>query len=500
MKLPLPHGKITAAVIEPEDRTNANAAPVMRGLPSFCRVDATLTPTPDSDIKIEIWMPVSGWNGKYEGTGSGGFAGSIQSWDLANGLRRGYAVANTDMGTAPSTGLNGDALIGHPEKWADWGMRATHEMTVAAKQIIQAYYQKPPQHSYFNGCSTGGEQGLMEAERFPDDYDGIISGAPANNRTRLHVAILWNFVMSERPPEYRIPPQKLPILTQAVLHSCSAQKAVPSDNFLSDDPAMCHWDPQTLLCKAGDAPNCLTAEQVMTANQIYAGPRNASAHVSLYPGVEPGSESGWGSFVPEDGKAPYGSLFKWVFGSDWDWRSFDFNHDVSRVDARLGPKLNATSPDLHTFKASGHKLILYHGWADWLVPPRESVHYYESVVNTNVQDATASHRNKLEETESFFRLFMIPGMAHCGGGPGLNNVDALTPLELWTEKGIAPETLTAWRDDHDKIQMTRPVCAYPLSTHYKEIGDPNDAGSFLCSVPRIEEGPSHSDEHSLSNR
>lgn len=485
VKLQLPHAKITLAAVEKSYGPIAQVSASMRDLPAFCRVDVLLTPTADSDIHVEIWMPLNGWNGKFEGTGSGGFAGSIQYWGMAEGLRRGYAVANTDMGTSPSTGLDGDALIGHPAKWTDWGMRATHAMTIAAKAIIQAYYRRPLQHAYFDGCSTGGEQGLMEAQRYPEDYDGIVSGAPANNRTRLHMAILWNFAVSDGPPETRIPAEKLSMLADAVLHACAAQKAAPTDAFLSLDPAGCHWNPEVLACKTGDRPDCLTAEQVATAKKIYAGPRNAVTRAAIYPGVEPGSESGWGGFVPENGSAPYGSLFKWVFGAQWKWQSFDFNHDVATVDARLGPVLNATSTDLSAFKAEGHKLILYHGWADWLVPPRESLNYYEDVMDANAKDAAAEHRGALEETRSFFRLFMIPGMAHCGGGPGLNNVDVLAPLEQWVEHGVAPESLTARRDDHGSVKITRPVCAYPQVARYNGTGDAGKAENFTCSAGKM---------------
>lgn len=488
MKLQLSHAKITRAVVEQGDGPIGQVSESLRALPPFCRVDAVLTPTPDSEIKVELWMPVEEWNGKFEGTGSGGFAGTIHYWGMANELRRGYAVANTDMGTASHSGAEADSLIGHPEKWTDWGMRATHEMTVAAKEIIRAYYQKLPQHSYFNGCSTGGEQGLMEAQRYPDDYDGIVSGAPAHNRTRLHMSILWNFVVAEGAPETRIPAGKLPMLANAVLNACAAEKALPTDTFLSLDPASCHWNPQELACKAGDRADCLTADQVETAKKIYAGPSNAATRAAIYPGLEFGSEPGWGGFVPEDGNAPFGSLFKWVFGPQWTWQSFDFNRNVGTVDERLGPFVNATSSNLDAFKAAGHKLILYHGWADWLVPPRESLNYYESVVSANPKTATAVGRGQLDETREFFRLFMIPGMTHCSGGPGLNEVEALKPLEQWVESGVVPESLTARRVDHGTITMTRPVCAYPEVARYDGKGDASSAASFTCSASNASTG------------
>jgi feruloyl esterase len=488
LKLQISHAKITRAAVEQGDGPIAQVSESMRDLPPFCRVSAVLTPTLDSSIQVEVWMPVEKWNGRFEGTGSGGFAGSVQYWGLADGLRRGYAVANTDMGTAPSTGGNADSLIGHPEKWTDWGRRATHEMTVAAKEIIRAYYQRPPQHSYFNGCSTGGEQGLMEAQRYPDDYDGIVSGAPAHNRTRLHMAILWNFVVSDGSPATRIPAEKLPMLESAVLNACAAEKAVPTDSFLSLDPALCHWNPQELLCKAADKTDCLTAEQVETAKKIYAGPSNPVSHTAIYPGVEFGSESGWISFVPKDGNAPYDSIFKWVFGPQWKWQSFDFNRDVATLDGRLAPNLNANSSDLGAFQAAGHKMILYHGWADWLVPPRESLNYYESVVDANAKTATVAGGSKLDETRGFFRLFMIPGMSHCSGGPGLNEVETLKPLEQWVEDGVAPVSLAARRSDNGTIIMTRPVCAYPEVARYRGEGDVRSASSFACSTQSAESG------------
>lgn len=381
--LPLPHAKISGAAVVRDRGSIAQVSQKVGDLPPFCRVDVVVTPVPDSQIRVEVWMPVEGWKGKFEGTGSGGFAGSIQYWGLADGVRRGYAVADTDMGTAPSTGEIGDALIGHPERWTDWGMRATHEMKEVSKAIVRAYYGRAQQFAYFNDCSTGGEQGLMEARCYPEDYDGIVSGAPANNRTHLDMAILWNFAMSEGPPPTRIPTSKLPMLERAVLTECAAQKAAPADASLSRDPAACHWDPQVLACKAGDGPDCLTAERVAAAKEIYAGPTDPVTHASIYPGAEPGSESGWSSFVPRDGSAPFGGVFRWVFGPQWKWRSFDFNRDVATMDARLAPVLNATDPDLSSFKRDSHKLILYDGWADWLVPSRESLLYYDSVVHAN---------------------------------------------------------------------------------------------------------------------
>jgi feruloyl esterase len=485
--LTLANGKITGAYLESGEAVGVSGSAPMHNLPSFCRVAATLMPSGDSNIRIEVWMPASGWNGKYEGTGNGGYAGSIQYPDLAAGLRRGYAVANTDMGTSPSTMEDGDALVGHPEKWRDWGSRSTHEMTVAAKQIIRAYYGKEPELSYFVGCSTGGQQGLVEAQRFPDDYDGILAGAPANNRTRLHMGFLWDFTAARRNPESFIPASKLPLISEAVLNTCTAQKAAASDRFLSN-PIDCQWNPQALLCKAGDSPGCLTQEQIETVRDLYGGPVNPVTHKPIYPGLLRGSEFDWSYLMPPSREPRFDSLFKWTFGATWDWRTFDFNRDVAAVDARMAPMLNATDPDLHAFKARGHKLIVYHGWADVVVPSLESINYYVAVENAQTTEAASRHRGTLEDTQEFYRLFMVPGMAHCSGGTGLNSVDAFGSLELWVERGVAPEKIVAKRIEKGVTQMARPICPYPETVRYNGTGDSNDAANFSCSSPIHEDG------------
>lgn len=479
--LTLPHGTIAAATSILPGAFVAAGVPPIPDLPAFCRVTATLTPTPDSDIKIEIWMPTVAWNGKYEGTGNGGFAGQISYGSLAAGLRRGYAVANTDMGTSHPANVSQDAFIGHPEKWADWGWRSTHEMTLAARQLVLAYYGRKPERSYFSGCSTGGEQALMEAQRFPDDYDGIVAGAPANNRTGLNTGILWSFAAAESSSAGFIPAEKLPAITEAVLHACAGAKAVPSDAFLST-PGDCHWDPNALLCQAGDAPGCLTAEQVATASKIYSGAHDPVTHKPIYPGVPPGSEFGWTFLMPQSGVLPFESMFKWAFGPAWNWRNFDFDRDVTALDAKLAPMLNATNPDLGVFKAHGHKLLVFHGWADWLVFSGESVNYYRGVAEAQAAPAATHHRTQDEETQTFMRLFMVPGMSHCAGGPGLTNVDPLPSLELWVEKGIAPQELVAWRSENGVIVNTRSVCPYPRTARYNGAGDAKDAASFTCAA------------------
>lgn len=485
--LSLAHASITAAKLIPPGAFVADGTPPIPDLPAFCRVEATLTPTPDSDIHIEVWMPVIGWNGKFEGTGNGGFAGKISYGSLAGGLRRGYSVANTDMGTAHPADVTPDVFIGHPEKWIDWGWRSTHEMTLVAKQIVLAYYGQHPERSYFSGCSTGGEQALMEAQRFPDDYDGIVAGAPANNRTHLHIGVLWNFSAAESDSAGYIPPEKLPAMTEALLNACPGAKAAPSDAFLTR-PDACHWDPNSLLCPSGDAPGCLTAAQVATARKFYSGAQNPLTHEAIYPGVPRGSEFGWPGLMPQSGVLPFEPMFKWALGPAWNWRDFDFNRDVKTLDARLAPALDAINPDLSAFKAHGHKLLVFHGWADWLVFSGGSINYYRSVAEAQAGPAASHHRTSDEETQSFMRLFMIPGMSHCGGGPGLTTVDPLPSLELWVEKGVAPDELVAWRAENAAILMTRPVCPFPKTARYNGTGDTKDAANFSCVNPAPSDG------------
>jgi feruloyl esterase len=481
-RLALPNAKITMSTLIPAGTRIEPSQHATDNLPEFCRVAATLTPSADSDIRIEVWMPTSAWNGKFEGTGNGGYAGIISYAPLAEGLRAGYATANTDMGTAPSTWKNGDPLIDHPEKWADWGWRATHVMTEVAKQIIREYYSRNPTYSYFVGCSTGGEQALMEAQRFPDDYDGIVAGAPANNRTHLHIDILWNAAAGMADPTGYLPETKLKLITKTVLSACENEKAVESDSFLSIDPADCHWDPEELLCKSGKTENCLTAAQVATTRKLYDGPVDPTTSRPIYPGVPRGSEFGWNQLMLVSGEPPFISLFKWIFGPGWDWRRFNYSSDVTVVDNHLASILNATNPDLGAFKRKGHKLIAFHGWADWLVPSQESISYFRAVSDQQIADATSHHRDKFDETESFYRLFMIPGMSHCSGGPGLNSIDALPSLARWVETGFAPETIVAEHLESGSVTMVRPVCPYPKQVRYQGHGDTNTLSSFSCAI------------------
>jgi feruloyl esterase len=410
-------------------------------LPHFCRVVAAVHPAADSDIRVEVWLPVSTWNGRALATGNGGFAGSISYGALANGLKSGNAVANTDMGMAVPPGADASIFIGRPERWRDWGYRATHEMSIVEAALIQAYYGHKAEHSYFSGCSTGGEQALMEAQRFPDDYDGIIAGAPANNRTGVHISILWNYMATQREEAAYIPQDKLALLHEAALKACQAQQG------LIADPFHCQFDPSVLLCKANQSSGCLSAAQVETAEKIYAGPVDPISGKRLYPGVPKGSELDWGRFGPEPGQKsmpPYSPIFQWVFGAKWDWHTFDLNRDPQQMENQLAKDVNATNGNLTRFRSHGGKLIAYHGLADWLVVPGEALNYRASLLKATKGNA-----------DEFYRLYLIPGMAHCGGGTGPGNFSALTPLQDWVEKGIAPHEILAT----GAVEL--PICPYP---------------------------------------
>ena len=470
--------------------------PNFQDVPTFCRVTADLTPTADSDIKVEVWMPTSGWNHKYRGWGNGGFAGSIDYPGLASGVKSGYASAATDTGHTGSP-IDAAWALGHPEKVADFGYRGIHEMTLTAKAIIKAYYEGSPQRSYFASCSDGGREALMEAQRFPTDYDGILAGAPANYWTHLLTAAMSDTVTLTLDPASYIPADKIPALSAAVLKACDAQDGL-KDGLLND-PRQCHFDPATLLCQGADAPACLTAPQVTALKKIYAGPHNAAGQ-PVFPGYPPGGEEGpggWGLWIT--GPAPNKSLIAF-FGTgyfsnmvyekaDWDPKTFQLDAALKLAESKTVQALNATNPDLKPFMARGGKLILYHGWSDAAIPAPNSINYYESVVKTIGQG----------NTDSFLRLYMVPGMQHCAGGPGASSFgedngpvpndpehNIFNALEDWVEKGAAPSRIVATKfvegANPAKVQMTRPLCPYPQVAKYKGTGDPDQASSFVCAT------------------
>lgn len=451
---------VTSGVFRPRGSTQP-----IGGLPAFCRIAATLKPTPQSNIRIELWLPETNWNGRFLGTGNGGGAGNINYGPLGNGIKNGYATVNTDMGTSP--GAN-DA-VGHPERWADFGHRATHEMTVAGKAITQAFYNKPIAHAYFVGCSTGGQQALMEAQRYPDDYNGILAGAPANNRTHLHTGFVWNYkITNEIPGSAFLPNEKIAMITNAVVKACAGRDGgAPGDNFLTD-PRACKFDPETLpKCLDGtDDGGCLTKAQLNALKKIYAGPVNPRTGERIYTPIPLGSEnSGAGIDYQQNSKIAPGGLFYqylWAFGKEFDYKTFDFDRDQDRLDSILAPVLNANNPNLEPLKKRGGKLLMYAGTADPLVPYQDAVSYYERVVKA---------QGGVSKTQDFFRFYLIPGMGHCSGGPGLNDCGVtLNSLVKWVEEGSSPDELIATAfnngDSKDGIRFKRPVYPFPKMPEY----------------------------------
>ncbi|MGD1097490.1 MAG: tannase/feruloyl esterase family alpha/beta hydrolase [Bryobacteraceae bacterium] len=474
--LALPDTTITMAQLVPagqfslpgDGQTKGKGANPYKDLPEFCRVAAALKPTSDSDIKVEVWLPASGWNGKFQAVGNGGWAGVISYSAMAEAIRAGYASASTDTG---HVGGRGTFALDHPEKLIDFGWRSEHEMTVKAKAVTRAFYGSAPRLSYWNGCSTGGRQGLKEAQKFPDDFDAIIAGAPAN-RTAVS---LWIAAAVLKDPASYIPPSKYPMIHQAVLSACDARDGLKDG--LIDDPTKCSFDPKVLLCKSSDGPSCLTGPQVEAAKKIYSPAINPRTGQQLFSSLVPGTELGWG--VQATGPEPYANLYdhyRYVVFKDpnWDWRSFDFDSDVARGDLPENAVMNATDPNLKPFFSHNGKLLLYHGWSDPNVPTLNTIKYYKSVVDTTGGAAKASNN---------IRLFLEPGMGHCSGGEGPNVFDKVGAVDQWVEQGKAPEKIIASHRTDGKVDRTRPLCPYPLVAKYKDSGSIDDAANFACQAP-----------------
>jgi feruloyl esterase len=524
--LTLQHTTITSAT---DNTTGVFVAPgspptTLTGLPAFCRVTATLTPTADSAIKIEVWLPETTWNGRFLGTGGGGFQGVITYSELASGIQAGFAATNSDLGTgvsgcnplycgsdgnmgnplaiafgdpaAPSTGL-----FGHPERIKDFGYRAIHLMTVRGKEIADAFYRKNASKAYFAGCSTGGQNALMEAQRFPDDYDGILAGAAAFNRTHLHMAGLSLWQDTHASAGRFIQPGQMTLINKAVIAQCVGQDGgANTDQFLTD-PRDCHFDPKVLQCTGGNVPPaCLSPDQVTTMRKYYAGTIDPVNGQIINPGAPRGNETdnvlALGLALQEQlPEAAFDGLFYWVFGPSFgypasavNFANFDFHHDVDIVDDQLAAVLNADSVDLSAFRRHGGKLVMYHGWADPLIPSQSSINYFNALVGNDGNGFQQvgfgiGGNPALQRTQNSTRLFMVPGMFHCSGGPGPNTFDALTPLVTWTETGVAPETIVATKfvnDTPPAVQMTRPLCVYPKVARYNGSGSTNVAANFTC--------------------
>jgi feruloyl esterase len=437
-------------------------------LPPFCRVILKLSPSTDSDIGVEIWLPASGWNGKFMAVGSGGWGGTINYEDMADALRRGYATSATDDG---HTDRGASFIAGHPEKFVDFAYRSEHEMSVEAKKLIKAFYGRGARRSYWNGCSGGGREGLLQAYRYPDEFNGIIAGDPANMRRNAWA--LWLAIQTFKDPAAVIPPNKYPMIHHAVLEACDAGDGL-RDGII-DNPEICHVDFKSLECAAADAADCLTPRQVQTAQTIIS-PAATTAGQVLFPRLEPGTELRWdrlaGGPTPAD---IFVDQFRYVVyqDPDWDWRNFDLERDSARADA-VDQNIDELDPHLAAFAKHGGKLLIYHGWADQQVAPGSSIEFYESVLKLSANSAQGSN---------WIRLFMVPGMAHCTGGEGPDTFDKISLLERWVEKGEAPTRVIAAHRTAGKVDRTRPLCPYPQIAHYNGTGSIDEASNFTCGLP-----------------
>ncbi|MEJ1961649.1 MAG: tannase/feruloyl esterase family alpha/beta hydrolase [Gammaproteobacteria bacterium] len=465
-KLSTPAVSITLAkTVEAGSLTTLGSAETLPALPAFCRVAATLKPTADSVIGTEIWLPQSGWNGKLLVAGSGGWGGAIGYGAMADALLRGYATVATDDG---HQGGGAAFIVGHPEKLIDFAYRAEHEMTVEAKALVKAFYGRDARYTYWNGCSGGGREGLLQAARYPKEYDGVIAGDAAN--VRRNAWALWLAVQTFKDPAARIPAEKYPMIHQAVLNACDAQDGL-KDGLLSE-PERCTVDFKALACTGADAPSCLTTRQVQSAQTLVSPATTANGEI-LFPRLEPGTELRWSRLA--GGPAP-GELFLDQFrylvypDTDWDWRTFDLERDAARAHA-VNKEVLELDPRLAAFEERGGKLLMYHGWADQQVAPGSSVEFYKSVVSQSASPVDAP---------KWVRLFMVPGMGHCSGGEGPDDFDALAAMERWVEHGDAPAQIVASHRSAGRIDRTRPLCPYPQVARYKGQGSIDEAANFSC--------------------
>lgn len=504
LNLQLANTTITLAQTYPAGSvvSGSTVAPV-----DLCRVAGTVKPGPQSNVHFEVWIPTDGsWNGKYEQIGNGGFAGSISTSGIANGVSRGYATAATDDGTSgPPSGA--PAFINNPDVLLDYGYRAIKATTDDSKAVLVALTGLVPSHSYFVGCSDGGREALQEAQRYPDDFDGIIVGSPVNDQVgEFGSSYLYNMQTTLNGPQTNgvpdayIPTSQLPLLSNAALAQCGGTDGgLASDGFLSD-PRQCRFDPAVLRCQPGQAAGtCLTNAQVTAARKIYYGPHDPQGNL-LFPGYEPGGEAAsgdWTSWISGSAPATPGSQYTlgYGFGCDLmqnttscDYLNIDLVQQDETARQTLQPILSAVNPNLQPFKAHGGKLIQYAGWADTAIAPENGLNYYRKVVDT------------IGSTRDFYRVFMVPGMAHCSGGAGPNAFgngtsngpvidaqhDILKALESWVEQGVAPKQIIATHYVNNSasqgVQFQRPLCPYPERPEYNGAGDPNAATSFSCVV------------------
>jgi feruloyl esterase len=520
--LSIPNGSVMAATpVSAGDPVPSGLGSTVTAPVDFCRVQITLTPVDGSTIQMEAWLPPpNAWDGRFQGTGDGGFSGAIYTPSLAAAISRGDAAANSDQGHIGGV-ADASFIVGNPQSFVDFGYRATHLMTVAGKQVVQAYYGQPQDYAYFTGCSSGGRQALKEAQMFPDDYNGILAGDPANDWVNLNVDQVYEVQVNEADLANTIPPADYALINQAVLAQCGATDGVQDPGFVAN-PRLCHFDPSVLECASGQSTGCLTAQQIQTVLAIYKGPTDGRTGESLFPGFEPGSETLWGAITPTGSPGGFAiaqSYFQYfVFGDpNWNYLTLNYTTDLTAAEQQDHGVVGALNSNLARFAGNGGRLIQYHGWADTTIASGSSTNYYTRVAmgragNTLEQRtdaiATPVSQGQFQRLYDYYRLFMVPGMGHCAGGPGPNTFgqpfaqvvpigdpqhDIITALEQWVEKGVAPQEITATKYVNDTpsqgVAFSRPLCPYPMTAHYSGTGDQTNAASFTCV-----EGPQQSAE------
>jgi feruloyl esterase len=440
--------------------------PLFSTLPAFCRVAATLKPSPRSDIRMEMWLPVAGWNGNFRGTSPNGLGGVLNYNAMAVGLIDGFAVASTDTGHRGGE----TSWMREPEKITDFAGRAMHETTVVGKALASAYYGTPPKYSYMIECGGGSAAALHEVQKYPADYNGVVVGGHAAHLTRQIFGQLWPWLASHPNGVAILPSPALAIVHDAVLKACDRLDGV--NDGLLEDPLKCTFDPKAIQCKAGDGANCLTAAQVDAVQKIYAGPVNPRTHERIWSPLFRGSELDWSFFT--ESAAPIGiatSALRMILDDPtWDYRMADFDRVVAAADRSDLARVNAATADISGYLRRGGKLILSGGWNNALVPAGAVLDYYKSV------EATIGVR----ETRDGVRLYMVPGMIECNGGPGTDTFDMLGVMRQWVERGQAPSDVPASRVEHGKVVRTRPLCPYPQVATYRGSGSTDDAKNFVC--------------------
>ena len=498
-----PAGATVAGAMIPDPTGQGPGTPIV-GLPAFCRVSGHIHPEPGSDIRFETWMPSAGWDGGFTGVGNGGFAGPINYADLAGAVRAGRAGVSTDTGHS-GNGIESSWANGHPERIRDYGWRAVHLSTLAAKQLVAKYYGRAPVHPLFMSCSNGGRQGLMEASRFPEDYDGVMAGAPAAEFSEMSMSMLWA-IQVQLPPGAAIRPEQAPLLQSEVIKQCDALDG-QTDGLIAD-PRKCKINVAELACGAAASPQCLTPLQLDALKKIYAGPHDAAGH-QVVPAFLPGGaegigSGGWGgwifarkTFPAIDSFFPAGLLKDFVAKPFADVASFNFNKDPARLRAAVGPDLDV-QPNLRRFFDRGGKLILWHGWADAAIVPEATLQFHEAVLRTSGDQAKHS-----------MRLFMVPGLQHCFGGAGPTDFGQMgvpspsdTPernisaaLQAWVEKGRVPESVVVRKEviltESTEVSPSAPkkassgtserlICAWPAWSALQPGADPDKASSYKC--------------------